>query len=340
MIKVYPKDGEQVYALNDLSLEVYPGEMVAIVGRRGSGKTSLLSILGCLERPDSGRVRIEDTDVTQLSDEELARVRVNNIGYVSQDAKLEPKDTALANVEVTLSVEGMEELDRRRTAREALRLVGLESRVVEQKLGLLSTSQRKAIAVAQALVHDPTVLFADEPTRGLDAVAREELMAVFQKLNEDGRTIIITTADAGVGSHCRRLVRLAEGKTGDDGLVPKRRIILSSGSPAAVPAGYARGEETNCPRCNYSNPLDEGYCQRCQLPLRQSEEGEGPVGGRQRVVEIPSPADVVESPSPVMVVAAERGEVSGQVLLEELKLVPFFARLGTKSLVKLMPSME
>ena len=317
--------------MTDVSLEVYPGEMVAIVGRRGAGKSTLLSILGCIQRPDSGELHIGDLDVIQLADAQLAWAHYYRLGYLYPDIKLEAKETGLANVETILMAQGFAERERRQMAWAAIRAVGLESRHVELKLGMLSAGQRLGVAMARALVHEPPVLFADEPTRALDNTAREEVMGLFQKLSDEGRAVVIATADASAANYCRRAVRLVEGRIVEDSLVSRRRVVSLDRIPAGRPDMYLENEEGLCPRCSYNNPADQDICQRCTHRLRGAENGAGPVGGA--VAEAIAASAVQRAP-------AAQGEVAGPVDLDELKTVPFFGRLGIKSLVSLMPSME
>ena len=308
LTKLYPKGNERVLALHDVSLEIYPGEMVGIAGRRGSGKSTLFQILGCLERPDSGNLRIVDQDVTQLEDEELARVHAQKIGFLAQDLKLLPKETLLANAEVPIKDVGLQTWESRQKAREALRLVGLANRA-EHKLAQISARESLCVAIARALVNDPAVILVDEPTRFLDSSSREEVMGLFQKLNDEGRTILIATADPGVTRYCRRAIRMADGMTGEDELVARRRIVPLSRIPGPAADMYLKGEERVCPRCNYGNSRGADLCQRCDFPihlLKDDEEAE------------------VARPDPI----------------EELKRVPFFARLGSKSLTEIIPALE
>jgi len=270
LTKVYRRGQELVYALNSASLEVYTGEMVALVGRPGSGKSVLLGILGCLQRPDSGRLSIDEQEVSQLTDNELAWVRISKVGFLPQDPNLKPNDTALANVEAALIGLPLEERERRQKAWAAIRLVGIEQRVAEQKLGLLSRGQRVGIGVARALVNDPPLFLADAPMKGLDSVARQEALDVFQKLNDSGRTIIIATSDSSVSNYCRRVVRIAEGRIVDDGPVSRRRIVTPSGISAPGLGTSIMEELSVCPRCNYGNPKGQPNCQRCNDVLQSS----------------------------------------------------------------------
>ena len=327
--KVYEIGRETVYAVNDVALEVQPGELVAILDKPGSGKSTLLHILGCLQRPDSGRVWIENLDTTRLDVEELARVRTHKVGFVFQAFNLLPNETAIANVELPLRNQRVDAWNSRQRAEEALQVVGLGNRL-EHRPGQLSARQRQSVAIARALVNDPAVLFADEPTRALDSTSREEVMGLFQKLNDEGRTTVIATADSGVANYCHRMVRIAEGRTVDEGPVSSRRVIPSSRIPGPPSRSYAR-EVTVCPRCAYGNFADEILCGRCEFPRHLTDEEEQSIQGR--LIGAESRLLGVES-------ASDEGKFHGQGLPDELKEVPFFAGLGSKSLAKLMSGLE
>ena len=228
LTKAYPLGDDRVYALNDVSLELHPGEMVAILGGPNSGKSTLLHVRGCLQRPDSGRLSIEGRDVSGLEDEGLTELRADKVGFVFQAFNLLPSETALINVEVALRNQELSTQDRQRKAMEGLRVVGLENRV-DRTPGQLSAGQRQFVALARALVNNPSVLLADEPTRALDSSSREEIMGLLQKLNDAGMTMVVATTDSGVSNYCRRVVRIAEGRTVDLGPVANRRIIPPPG---------------------------------------------------------------------------------------------------------------
>ena len=328
--KAYQVGGEQVNALSDVSVEVFPGEMVAIKGRNGAGKSSLLHILGCLQRPDSGQVRIDDQDVTQLDDEALAMIRAQKVGFLFQAFNLLPNETVLANVAPPLSNQGLGERDIKRKAAVALQMVSLENRM-EYTPGQLSPRQRQYVAIARSLVNDPPVLFADEPTRALDTTSREEVMGMFQKLNDQGRTIVMTTAESGIANHCRRIVTIAEGRTTNDELVSKRRIIPASTIPGLPLDTEERDVELLCPRCGFGHAAEADVCDRCHFSLHLTEEEAKTIEGRLSGTE--SRWLGVESHS-------DEGEVPGQNLIDELKEVSFLAGLGSKSLVKVLPTLE
>ena len=330
LTKAYPLGDERVYALNDVSLAVNPGEMVAILGGSSSGKSTLLHVLGCLQGPDSGQLSIEGRDVSRLEDEELAKLRTDKVGFVFQAFNLLPNETAMTNVEVALRDQELSARDRQRKALEGLRVVGLENRV-DRTPGQIFPRQRQCVAIARALVNNPAVLFVDEPTRMMDSSSREEIMGLLQKLNDAGMTMVIATPDSGVSNYCHRVVRIAEGRTDDLGPVANRRIIPPSRILGTASPSYAREEVLVCPRCAYGNPKAEETCQQCAFPLHLTAEEEQSIERRLRGEE--SQQLGVES-------ASDEGEVPGQELVEELSQVPFFAELASKSLVKVIPALE
>ena len=320
---------DTVSALDSVSLEVFPGEMLAIVGRPGSGKSSLLHVLGCLQRPDSGKLSIEGVDVTHAGEDELARLRLQKVGFVFQAFNLLPNETALGNVEVPLKHQGIGPWDRQEMAEEALKKVGLGSRL-QHRVGQLSAAQRQWVAIARAAVHDPAIIFADEPTRALDSTSREEVLGLLQKLNDEGRTIVLATADPGVGNYCYRVVRIAEGRVIDDEPVSKRRIIPANRRPGTPPRQYDR-EVLVCPRCGYGNLGGSETCRRCESPLQLTSEEEQSIESRLSGTE--SRRLGVES-------ASDEGPIPGQELVDELGEVPFFSGLGAKSLVKRVSALQ
>ena len=329
LTKVHQLGDQQVHALDDVTLEVYAGELVAVAGKPGSGKSTLLHILGCLQRPDSGVVRLEGLDVTQLDEEELAQVRIDKVGFGFQAFNLLPDETALGNVEVPLRHQGMGAWDRREKAEKALHVVGLGTRL-DRKPGQLSAVQRQFLSIARALVQDPAVIFADEPTGVLDSTSREEVLGLLQKLNEQGGTIVVATTESGVASYCQRIIRISEGRTVDEGPVSNQRIIPSSRRPG--PASEPGGREVVvCPRCSYGNFGDAALCTRCEWPLHLTKDEERSI--ETRLSGTDSRMLGVESSS-------EEGDVPGGELVEELAKVPFFAGLGPKSLVKVIGNME
>ena len=263
LTKSYSVGGTRDYVVvRDVSLQVHPGEMVAILGRPGSGKSTLLHMLGCLLRPDSGLVRIEGLDMARLDKEEFIQSRGEKIGFVFQAFKLLPGETALANVELPLKHRGLSAWDRREKTEAVLQSVGLGNRL-DYTLGRLSERQRQCVAIARALVHEPAVVLLDEPTRALDGTSQEELIGLLQHLNDQGHTIIMTTSDSGVASFCRRVLRIAERTVREEEPGRTRRatrVIAASTGPDVR-------ETTVCSRCNYGNFKDEATCRRCDFAL-------------------------------------------------------------------------
>ncbi len=214
--RTYHVGGEEVRALDGVSVAVGRGEWVAIVGQSGSGKSTLMNIVGCLDTPTSGRYRLNGTDVRGLSDDELADLRNKEIGFVFQTFQLLPRSTALANVELPLVYRGVPRRQRRELAEEALVRVGLEQRM-HHRPNELSGGQRQRVAVARALVGRPALLLADEPTGNLDTATGEEIIGLFTELHEAGNTIVLVTHEPKLAARCPRAVRLSDGKVVADG---------------------------------------------------------------------------------------------------------------------------
>ena len=331
--KVYDLGDERIFALSDVSLEIYTAEMVAILGDKGSGKSTLLHTLGLLQRPDSGEVSIHGMDVSGLKDEEVAEVLANKVGFLFQAFNLLPDETAQSNVEVALEGRDLAATDMANMAREALQTVGLGDRQ-DSSPGQLSAGARLCLAVARALVHRPEVIFADEPTRGLDADSTLEVMGLFQRLNNEGMTVMIATSDTEVTSYCSRVIRISEGKIVDGGTAPgERQLVIPSGMAHSVTNASEITEEVVCPRCSSGNPLRLENCRECRFPLHLTEEEAGyirrrlsGIGGGWTGVE--SLSDEADVPGP------------GRALIEELRQVPFFSELGSRSMLTLLPAME
>jgi putative ABC transport system ATP-binding protein len=208
IIKTYTLGDNIVRALDGVSLTVDAGEMIAIRGPSGSGKSTLMNLLGCLERPDSGTYMLAGEDVSRLGKDRLAEIRNLRIGFVFQTFNLLPRMSALENVELPLQYAGRH--DAREKAIEALRIVGLADRM-EHEPTQLSGGQRQRVAVARAIVTDPAILLADEPTGALDSRTGEEILALFKELNDRGNTVIIVTHDAAVARHCQREIYIKDG---------------------------------------------------------------------------------------------------------------------------------
>ena len=211
--KTYTLGGTDVHALDNVSLHVPAGQLVAITGASGSGKSTLLNILGCLDRPDAGAYLLAGDDVARMPKDRLAEIRNQRIGFIFQSFNLLPRMSALENVELPLLYAGARQAGDR--ARAALETVGLGERTHHEP-NQLSGGQRQRVAVARALVTNPAILLADEPTGNLDSKTGEEIMALFQELNAGGRTIIIVTHDPDVAQHCAREVHLHDGRIDRD----------------------------------------------------------------------------------------------------------------------------
>ena len=212
----YQLGDEVVRALDHVDLEIGYGEHVAIVGSSGSGKTTMLQILGCLDAPTSGSYRLDGREVEALSESELAAVRNRKIGFVFQGFHLLPKASARRNVELPLIYAGVRAKDRRRRAEEALTSVGLEHRQ-HHKPDELSGGQRQRVAIARALVSQPAMLLADEPTGNLDSTTSKEILDLFDALRSPERSLIMVTHDSALAKRAQRLVALRDGKIAYDG---------------------------------------------------------------------------------------------------------------------------
>ena len=208
--KTYSVGDIAVHALRGVSLRIERGEYVAIVGASGSGKTTLMNILGCLDTPTSGTYRLNGLDVRGVDEDALADVRNRGIGFVFQSFNLIPRTRALANVELPLAYAGLHRAARHERALAALRQVGLGPRV-HHLPSELSGGQQQRVAIARALVTNPAMILADEPTGALDTVSSREVLGIFGRLNEQGRTIILITHEQSVAAHARRVVRISDG---------------------------------------------------------------------------------------------------------------------------------
>jgi len=208
--KSYRMGEQDLVVLKGISLEIAEGELVAIMGPSGSGKSTLMNILGCLDRPTSGTYELAGKLVTARSDFELARVRNRQVGFVFQNFNLLPRMTALRNVEQPLVYAGVPPRERRERAEAALRRVGLGDRMMH-KPNELSGGQRQRVSIARAIVNNPSIILADEPTGALDSRTGEEIMALFQELHQEGATVIIVTHDPEVAQHVNRVIRIRDG---------------------------------------------------------------------------------------------------------------------------------
>jgi putative ABC transport system ATP-binding protein len=213
--KVYEMGEEKIHALRDVSVSIEENEYLAIMGPSGSGKSTLMNVLGCLDRPTSGSYSLRGREVATLSEDELARVRNREIGFVFQTFNLLPRSAALENVELPLVYAGVATAERRRRAARALEEVGLADRA-RHRPSELSGGQRQRVAIARALVNSPAILLADEPTGNLDSKTGEEILALFESLHGRGQTLVVVTHEEDVARRTRRILRLRDGRIESD----------------------------------------------------------------------------------------------------------------------------
>jgi putative ABC transport system ATP-binding protein len=215
LTRQYDMGGEIVRALRGVDVAIRRNEYVAIMGPSGSGKSTLMNLIGCLDTPDAGEYWLNGTLVSQMSDDELARVRNREIGFVFQTFNLLPRASALHNVELPLVYAGVPSAERKRRATHALEQVQLGERI-HHRPNELSGGQRQRVAIARALVNQPSILLADEPTGNLDSVTSEEIMRVFAELAANGQTVIMVTHEPDIAAHARRVIVLRDGLVASD----------------------------------------------------------------------------------------------------------------------------
>jgi putative ABC transport system ATP-binding protein len=213
--KVYEMGEEKIHALRDVSVSIEENEYLAIMGPSGSGKSTLMNVVGCLDRPTSGSYALRGREVATLSEDELARVRNREIGFVFQTFNLLPRSAALENVELPLVYAGVAAAERRRRAARALEEVGLADRA-RHRPNELSGGQRQRVAIARALVNSPAILLADEPTGNLDSKTGEEILALFESLHARGQTLVVVTHEEDVARRTHRILRLRDGRIESD----------------------------------------------------------------------------------------------------------------------------
>jgi putative ABC transport system ATP-binding protein len=213
--KTYQMGDEQIHALRGVSLHIDRGEYVAIMGPSGSGKSTLMNLIGCLDTPSKGRYLLNGKEVSTMNDNELARIRNEEIGFVFQTFNLLPRATALHNVELPLVYAGVGKKDRLDRAKAALEKVELTPRM-HHRPNELSGGQRQRVAIARALVNNPSILLADEPTGNLDSKTGVEIMALFERLHTGGNTIVLVTHEADIAAHAHRVISLRDGQVAKD----------------------------------------------------------------------------------------------------------------------------
>jgi putative ABC transport system ATP-binding protein len=215
LTKTYQMGSTEVHALQGVSMDIQRNEYVAIMGPSGSGKSTLMNLIGCLDTPTSGRYWLNEKLVSELNDDELARIRNKEIGFVFQTFNLLPRATALHNVELPLVYSGVPAKERIERARKSLELVELSDRI-NHKPSELSGGQRQRVALARALVNNPSIILADEPTGNLDSQTGVEIMKLFGRLHAHGNTIILVTHDRDVAAYARRVISFRDGRVASD----------------------------------------------------------------------------------------------------------------------------
>ena len=213
--KTYVMGSEEIHALQGVSIEIQRGEYVAIMGPSGSGKSTLMNLVGCLDTPSKGSYLLNGKEVAAMNDDELARIRNEEIGFVFQTFNLLPRASALQNVELPLVYGGVQGKERSQRAKAALDKVELSSRM-SHRPNELSGGQRQRVAIARALVNNPSILLADEPTGNLDSKTGNEIMALFARLHQSGNTIVLVTHEADIAAFAHRTIHLRDGKVEKD----------------------------------------------------------------------------------------------------------------------------
>jgi putative ABC transport system ATP-binding protein len=226
--KTYELGQIKVRALREVSLRIEHGDFVAIMGSSGSGKSTLMNILGCLDAPSAGRYVLDGVDAARMDEDDLSDLRNRKIGFIFQSFNLVPRTSALANVELPLAYAGLKGPARKRRAAQALRSVGMADRMQHQP-SELSGGQQQRVAVARAIVTNPSLVLADEPTGNLDTHSTAEVLRIFARLNDEGRTVVLITHEPDVAERAKRIVRLSDGRIAED-----RRVDLSAAVGASA----------------------------------------------------------------------------------------------------------
>lgn len=222
--KIYKIGDQEIQALRGVSLTIETGDFVAIMGPSGSGKSTMMNVIGCLDQPSSGEFYLDGFPISNASDDELALIRNRKIGFVFQNFHLLSRTTAVENVELPLLYSGVSAKERRRRAITALESVGLGTRLFN-KPNELSGGQQQRVSIARALVNHPVILMADEPTGALDTKTSIEIMGIFQRLNDEGKTVILVTHEPDIADYAKRIIRFRDGEVIANDLVANRTIV-------------------------------------------------------------------------------------------------------------------
>ena len=219
IFKIYQMGDSEVRAADGISLTIYENEMVAIIGQSGSGKSTCMNIIGCLDVPTSGTYCLKGQDVSHMTDDEQAEIRNRTLGFIFQQYNLIPKLNVLENVELPLIYQGVSEKERRQKAEDALERVGILSKKKNMP-SQLSGGQQQRVSIARALAANPSIILADEPTGALDSKTSQEVLSFLQKLNREGNTVVLITHDMEVANKAKRIVRIADGRITEDYINP------------------------------------------------------------------------------------------------------------------------